>query len=399
MGIFDGATDGIYRDKDVLDEDYQPDQVLEREDEIADYRDALLDVLFGRTPDNIFLYGKAGVGKTAVTNFVLGELQAEVETRDTADPIHISRVNCDSETTYSVIRELANGLLPATHSPYAAKGYSTSDLFDELYEQMERVGGTHLIVLDEVDHLSDPDALLYQLPRARANGYLNDARVGIIGISNNYTFRNTLSSKVKSTLMETEISFSTYDADELVSILEHRADLAFQPGVCEDSAITLCAAYAAKDDGSARQAIDLLRAAADAAWKADDPTITDAHVKDVRDDVDRGQLHDKISDQTTNAQRVLEAAARLQNEHGEPARTREIQESYQQLARSYGDPDPSTSLKFAQRHLDDLEMLGFVIKSEENRGKGGGRSYIWEVDMDLETVIDVREDIEQTNAA
>nr|WP_324603259.1 hypothetical protein [Halarchaeum acidiphilum] len=150
---------------------------------------------------------------------------------------------------------------------------------------------------------------------------------------------------------------------------------------------------------SARQAIDLLRAAADAAWKADDPTITDAHVKDVRDDVDRGQLHDKISDQTTNAQRVLEAAARLQNKHGEPARTREIQESYQQLARSYGDPDPSTSLKFAQRHLDDLEMLGFVIKSEENRGKGGGRSYIWEVDMDLETVIDVREDIEQTNAA
>ncbi|WP_343749228.1 hypothetical protein [Halarchaeum salinum] len=101
-----------------------------------------------------------------------------------------------------------------------------------------------------------------------------------------------------------------------------------------------------------------------------------------------------MSDQTTNAQRVLEAAARLQRDTGEPARTRKIQECYQQVARSYGDPDPSNSLKFAQRHLDDLEMLGFVIKSEENRGKGGGRGYVWEVDMELDTVLDVREEIE-----
>ncbi|MFC7166066.1 hypothetical protein ACFQLZ_10245 [Halospeciosus flavus] len=155
---------------------------------------------------------------------------------------------------------------------------------------MDRIGGTHLFVLDEIDHLNDPDALLYEFPRARANGHIETAKVGIIGISNNYTFRNSLSSKVKSTLMEQEIAFSTYDAGELQTILRDRAERAFIDGVCEQSALSACAAFAAKDDGSARQAIDLLREAADAAQKADDGTISNVHVERVRDRVNRGQL-------------------------------------------------------------------------------------------------------------
>ncbi|GAD51826.1 origin of replication recognition protein / Cell division control protein 6 [Halarchaeum acidiphilum MH1-52-1] len=43
-------------------------------------------------------------------------------------------------------------------------------------------------------------------------------------------------------------------------------------------------------------------------------------------------------------------------------------------------------------------MLGFVIKSEENRGKGGGRSYVWEANMDLNAVLNVREEIEAKSA-
>jgi len=124
---------------------------------------------------------------------------------------------------------------------------------------MEALGGTFLFILDEIDHLSDPDTLLYELPRARANGHLDAARVGVIGISNNYTFRSSLSPKVKDTLMEKELAFSPYDADELQSILTARAEKALVDGASEDSAIRLAAAKAAKDTGSARQAIDLLR--------------------------------------------------------------------------------------------------------------------------------------------
>ncbi|MFC7199724.1 hypothetical protein [Halospeciosus flavus] len=263
---------------------------------------------------------------------------------------------------------------------------------------MDRIGGTHLFVLDEIDHLNDPDALLYEFPRARANGHIETAKVGIIGISNNYTFRNSLSSKVKSTLMEQEIAFSTYDAGELQTILRDRAERAFIDGVCEQSALSACAAFAAKDDGSARQAIDLLREAADAAQKADDGTISNVHVERVRDRVNRGQLRDKIDDQTMHAQLVLEAVARQQQEVGGAVRTKQIQQRYEQVAESWGQ-DPLTSLKSVQNHLDDLQMLGFLIRSDENHGREGGRSYRWEVDMNLETVIDVREDIEGQESA
>lgn len=197
--------------------------------------------------------------------------------------------------------------------------------------------------------------------------------------------------------MEQEIAFSTYDAGELATILEHRADHAFVDGACDPSAIQACAAFAAKDDGSARQAIDLLLGAGDAAEKAGDSLITDHHVEAIRDDVSRGQLHDKIADQTQHCQLVLEALARYQGEHNEPARTKQVMDRYQSVA-DYWDTEPLTTLESIRGHLDDLHMLGFLLRSEENRGKGGGRSYRWEVDMDLETVLDVREEIETDRA-
>lgn len=397
-GLFEDVEDSIYREKRVLKEEYQPDEILERETEIEEYKHALADALFGRSPDNVFLFGKAGVGKTAVTNYVLGELQTEADRRESADQIHVTQVNCNNERVYSTVRHLVNSLLPERAERFPKKGPSTADAFEELYTQMDRVGGTHLFVLDEIDHLNNPDSLLYEFPRARANGHIEEAKVGIIGISNNYTFRNTLSSKVKSTLMEQEISFSTYDAGELQTILRDRAERAFIDGACSDSAISACAAFAAKDDGSARQAIDLLREAADAAQKSGDGTVTDAHVEAVRERVNRGQLRDKIDDQTMHAQMVLEAVAREQRQRGESIRTKQVQQRYKQVAESW-DQEPLTSLKSVQNHLDDLHMLGFLIRADENRGKDGGRSYRWEVDMDLDTVIEVREEIEGVEGA
>jgi len=96
------------------------------------------------------------------------------------------------------------------------------------------------------------------LPRARANGNLETAKTGIIGISNDFSFREDLSPKVRSSLCEEEIHFPAYDATELQQILQQRADVAFHESVLEEGVIRLCAAYGAKDAGDARQSLDLL---------------------------------------------------------------------------------------------------------------------------------------------
>ncbi|SDD49089.1 orc1/cdc6 family replication initiation protein [Natrinema hispanicum] len=391
-GPFSDITDTIFADKSVLNESYQPEEILERDEEIDAFSHALQDVLFGREPENIFLYGKAGLGKTAVTKYMMDELKEEVEDRDEADDLYIHDINCNGKTLFMVVRRLVNNLLPEDASPFPKRGLGTGDAFDELYRQLDRLGGTHLIVFDEIDHLDDVNTLLYELPRARSNNYIEDALVGIIGISNNYTFRQSLSSKVKDTLMETEISFTSYDAGELRTILHHRADRAFIDGACDDSAIAKAAALSAQDMGNARQAIDLLRVGAEVTEKQGDDIVCDDHIEDARTLVQRGRLRNRIRDQTEHAQYILETIAKLEKRKEVPARSKTIQDGYEQVADAYG-ATPLTTLKSIQDHLSDLHMLGFLIRYERNQGLSGGQYYEYELDLDPTIVLETREEI------
>jgi archaeal cell division control protein 6 len=392
---FSNITDTIFDEKSVLSESYQPEEILEREEEIDAFSHALQDVLFGREPENVFLYGKAGLGKTAVTKYLMDELQTEVKTRENADELYVHELNCNGKTLFMVVRQLVNNLLPSEASPFPKRGLGTGDAFDELYTQLDRLGGTHLIVFDEIDHLEQVDTLLYELPRARSNDHITEAVVGIIGISNNYTFRQMLSSKVKDTLMETEISFSPYDAGELRSILHDRAEQAFAESAYNSAAIAKAAALSAQDMGNARQAIDLLRVGGEVAQRAGDDTVTDVHIEKARKLVQRGRLRNKICDQTEHAQYILETIAKLELRGEAPARSKVIQTGYEGVADAYG-ASPLTTLKSIQDHLSDLYMLGFLVRHERNKGRGGGQYFEYELDLDPMIVLESREEIEQS---
>jgi len=392
-GPFDDLGETLFADKGVLKEDYQPTRILERDDEIEQYRYALRDVLFGRAPQNVMVYGKAGLGKTAVTTHMLNALHEKAQEREEADELHIHELNCNGKTTFAAVRRLVNELLPSEASEFPKRGLGINDAFEELYEQLDRIGGTHLLVFDEIDHLDDANMLLYEIPRARSIGHITQARVGIIGISNSYTFRKSLTPKVKDTLMETEISFSAYDADELAAILRERAEKAFIDGAYDGSAIAWASAVSARDMGNARQAIDLLRVGAEVAEKAGEEQVAERHLKEARELVQRGRLSNRIRDQTRHTQYILETIARLQKRDETPARSKAIQAHYEQVAASHGS-DPLTTLKSVQDHLSDLHMLGFLTREDRNFGMSGGQYYEYELDMDVELVIETREQIE-----
>ncbi|MFC7201761.1 orc1/cdc6 family replication initiation protein [Halospeciosus flavus] len=391
---FSDIRETIFADKEVLSEDYQPDTILERDDEISAYQDALKDVLFGRNPSNVFVYGKTGVGKTAVTQYMLQALQEETATRDEADDVHVRMYNCNRGSVYGAVRTLVNSLREDGAEQFPKTGLSTEVALESLYDEMDRIGGTFLFVFDEIDHLSDADSLLYEFPRARSIGHLTNAKVGVIGISNNYRFRDSLSPKVKDTLMEKEISFSPYDATELRTILHDRAADAFTEGSCDESAIAKCAALAARDTGGARQALDLLRTGGDIAESRGDAVVEDDHIDAARETVQRGRVTDKIRDQTIHGQLVLEAVARLDHAGDTPARSKEIRERYEMVAENHGH-EPLTTLKSVQNHLSDLKMLGFLSVTEHNVGKRGGSYYTYELTLDAEAVFDARETIER----
>jgi cell division control protein 6 len=379
----------IFRNKDALGESYQPDQIEERDEEIEEYMDALQPVVDGWEPNNIFLYGNTGVGKTAVTEYLLDRLQDDVADYDDVD-LSVISLNCKTlNSSYQVAVELVNQLRP-DGGEISSTGYPQQTVFKKLYKELEMVGGTILIVLDEVDSIGDRDELLYELPRARANNKLDSTKVGVIGISNDFKFREQLDPRVQDTLCERELQFPPYDAPELENILESRAEIAISEGAFEQGVLNFCAALAARDSGSARQALDLLRLAGEIAENREVDLIEREHVEAARSRLEQERVEEGMRELTTHGRLALLAVISKAAKEETPCRTREIYEEYITLCDSSG--TDSLAQRSVHNHLSDLRMLG-ILSAYENRSGSRGNYYSYELDVPFTSAIEAMSDV------
>ncbi len=380
----------VFRNIEVLEEDYTPDTILCREDAMTEYVNVLKPIYKGRPPQNAFLYGDTGVGKTAVTNHLTNQLEHDIgakndETDETDNEIDLTivKVNCQNLTStgeetssYQVAIALVNELR-SPKDMIASTGYAPQAVYSMLYDEIDALGGTVLVILDEVDRIGGDDTILYELPRARANEKIEHARIGLIGISNDYTFRTNLSPKVKDTLCETELKFPAYDATQLREILRDRASQALLDDTYSEDVIALCAALATRESsGSARKAINLLRRAGEIAENAGETTIREEHVHQAKDDLEYGDMVDSITDQDAHKRYVLAAVAHLARADRAPARVKVIHKAYRVVADAYG-ADP-LSQRGMYNHLTKLAMLGFLTSHDNNEGIKGGQYYEFE---------------------
>jgi cell division control protein 6 len=373
----------VFEDEDVLREDYQPTTLEERDKELEEFRAYLQPVINGKQPRNVFLYGKTGVGKTAATKYLLDHLETDAEQYE---DLSITSVYCNCEdltSSYQVAVELVNRLR-SLDDQISSTGYPLNEVYSKLYEDLEAVGGTVLIVLDEVDQIGNDDSILYQLPRARANEYLDATKVGIIGISNDFKFREGLDPRVEDTLCERELHFPPYDATDLKTILHRRAELAFQSGVLDDEVIPLCAAFAAQDRGSARQALDLLFEAGDLARRTDVECVTESNVREARERLEKRQIEQSLLDLTTHGHLTLFAIALLADENETPVKKEAVYTQYQSIV-DHLDRDPLSD-RSVHSHLNELTMLGILNRIEFNEGRAGGIYYEYELAVNLDTI-------------
>jgi len=375
-------TSTIFEQREALLEEWTPEELVGRDEELQKYHAALQPVINNETPSNIFLYGKSGVGKTAATRYLLSALERDAADVDGLD-LSTVEVNCDGlNSSYQAAVAIVNTLRDPANQ-ISNTGYPQASVYQFLFDALDDLGGTVLIVLDEVDHIED-DSLLYKLPRARSNGDISEAKLGVIGISNDLDFRNQLSSKVRSSLCEKEVSFSAYNANELQLVLKQREAVAFQDDVLDDGVIEMCAAYGAKDSGDARQALDLLLEAGDLAREYDDELVTEHHVREARQRLQTDQVVEGIRNYSDHGQLVLYALTGLAEDDDTPARTRDILGAYQELARDEGlDPVSERSVR---DYLGELTQLGIVSSTEYNRGKGGGKYKEFELEQSISSI-------------
>jgi len=372
-----------------LSESYQPEEIEERDEEIAAYMDALQPIVDGWEPNNVFLYGNTGVGKTAVTEYLLSMLQEDVKAYGDVD-LSVLSINCKTlNSSYQVAVEMVNTLRP-TGAEISSTGYPQQTVFKKLYDELEALSGTVVIVLDEIDSIGDQDELLYELPRAQANGYLEDTSLGVIGISNDFKFRDKLDPRVQDTLCERELQFPPYDAPELTNILSSRADIAINEGAYEQGVLNLCAALAARDSGSARQALDLLRLAGEIAENAETTRIQEQHVEQARTKLEQERVEEGMRELTVHGRLALLAVIAKAAADETPCRNRELYEEYQRLCEQAG-TDPLVQ-RSVHNHLSDLRMFG-ILSAKENRSGSRGNYYSYELNVPFESAVEAMSDV------
>lgn len=388
MGVEPFSPDSrIFRDESVLRDGHQPDRLIERDMELKQFQNALKPVINGAPPKNMFLYGQTGVGKSLSCGMVLDRLTQDQEDMDEID-VHIAELNCKSlSSSYQVAANLINKFRDPADQ-IKPTGYPTGMIYNMLFDEFERLEATHcLVVLDEIDSIGDDDDILYKLPRANDNGDIENTYVGVIGISNDFTFRDNLSARVKDSLAEEEIHFPPYDANELSNILKQRAGDAFydtsaemtdgkyeiESDVLSDDVIPLCAAFAAQESGSARQALRRLYKAGDLARDEDSEVITEDHVRRADEIVQRDKVREELDRLPTQSKLTLFALLILKQEDETPAKRNKIYQRYQIVGDRIG-ADVRTDRTVHDR-LSQLTLKGFLDVNEKNKGPRGGSYY------------------------
>ncbi|MCL2691234.1 MAG: orc1/cdc6 family replication initiation protein [Candidatus Bathyarchaeota archaeon] len=361
--VFDSFINriNIFKDREVLRHDYIPDKLPHREDQIRLLGERVAPVLKNARCSNIFIYGKTGTGKTAVTKYVLSHLESKAKQYNAQ--VKFCYINCRmTGSEYRVFASLNQSV--GISIPFT--GLSVEEVFARFRASLDTSRILFIIVLDEVDALikEKGDAFMYEL--TRINETLTKSKVSIIGISNDLRLKEFLDPRVFSSLSEEELVFRPYDASELRNILFERSKLSFQENVLTDSALSICSALAAAEHGDARRALDLLRVSGEVAERQEAKNITEEHVHQAERHIEHNRVVEALNNLTLHSKLVLLSVYHLNKSS---ASTGEIYDVYNELCGEFG------AGLLTQRRLgslvNELDSMGLVNAKVVSMGRYG----------------------------
>ena len=364
--VFDSLLEksSLFINREVLRPTYTPEVLPHREKEIENLAQIFLPALRGEAPSNVFIYGKTGTGKTAVTKYVGKQLIKKGEERKVN--VNFIFMNCEVvDTHYRLLQNIANHIIDRWEDRIPFTGLPTDEVYARLTKAMDEKGGVTIVVLDEIDKLKGDEAL-YTL--TRINSDLSRAKVSLVGISNDLKFTEFLDPRVKSSLGEENLVFPPYSADELCDILGERAKIAFEDGTLEENVIPLCAALAAQEHGDARRALDLLRVSAEIAERNGEKKVTEKHVRMAENKIELDRVKEIVRTLPIQSKIVLMAVI-IGEENYEGLTTGEVYNIYKDLCR-IGGVNILTQRRVADL-ISELDMLGIINARVVSKGRYG----------------------------
>lgn len=233
-----------------LTEAFIPTRLLHREGQLRELERCLKPALRKRSVENVFLVGPSGTGKTTVVTWILKSYFKEIS----------AYVNC---WKYRSTRDVLSEILRCLGFIIHGREY-TSELITKLEDLLKKK--KIVVCLDEVDQLKESN-VLYTLAR---NG------CGLILASTHSHALMHLPSRIRSSLVLTEIEFPAYKPDELFDILKERVEFSFRKGSLKDELIRIACVAAG---GDARVGLEILRRAGK---KAEDKGLKHVTIEEIK---------------------------------------------------------------------------------------------------------------------
>jgi len=243
----------LISDESVFEEEFIPETLVKRKEQIDRITSYLKPILLGRKPPNLLLHGQPGTGKTVTARFVLKKLSRRV---------NCLYVNCSIfRTFHSVLEHMVTKLriLGGFQQSVQAKLKALDRLFRKPL----------ILVLDEVDWPSpkERDTMLY--------AFSSYPSIALILISSSRKWLLEADERVRSRLGLISIPFPPYSRSDLMRILRQRARLGLKEGCWDEELLERIVQMA---DSDIRVAIQTLRNAAASAESSGSERILPQHI-------------------------------------------------------------------------------------------------------------------------
>ena len=249
-----------YLDDEKLPEDERTAVLKEifnkniREKQLSRIISHLTPVLDGVHPPSALIYGPTGSGKTVSLIHVLSTFENVAKRHGIS--FQYRYIDLTSPKTYfGALNEVAIAL-DSRNRKYR-KGIPVEFMQAKIKNAIAGYNGFLTLLIDEADNISpNPDSLLTFLAKTLPRKV--SCRLILILLTNRLDWEKTLDPRILSFLKKTDIIFEPYDALDLVEILKLRAEKALCIEKVDPAALQKMAAYASRETGDARKAVELL---------------------------------------------------------------------------------------------------------------------------------------------
>ncbi|XP_029204190.2 cell division control protein 6 homolog isoform X1 [Acropora millepora] len=227
-----------------------PENLLCREDEIAEISSFLQSHLTKGKPGSLYISGAPGTGKTACLTKIMFEMKNEIR------KCQVVFVNCMAlRQPQDIFRKIAVELVGEENCPAKA----TLKFLEEEFSSSKLI---RIIILDELDQLESKNQeilyTMFELPS------LPKSKLILIGIANALDLTDRILPRLQARpkCKPKLLHFAPYTKDQIVKILQDRlTGVEEGNSVLDTSAVQFCARKVSAMAGDMRKALDICRRA------------------------------------------------------------------------------------------------------------------------------------------